>query len=32
MVAWRPNLGISSFQLATDVQPIEAQVQEGSDS
>ncbi len=31
MVAWRPNLSISSFQPATDVQAIEAQVQEGSD-
>jgi hypothetical protein len=31
MVAWRPNLGISSFQLATDVQAIETQVREGSD-
>lgn len=31
MVAWRPNLGVSSFQLLTDVQTIDGRVQEGSD-
>jgi hypothetical protein len=28
IVAWRPNLGISSFQLATTVQTMDMQVQE----
>ena len=31
MVAWRPNLGVSSFQLRTDVQTIDGRVLEGSD-